>query len=61
MEAIKNYFNSLPGADKCIQGEGGVVYLGTFMGTANKEMTRITIGQLPYIRSVFIPLFEGME
>lgn len=55
MVAIKNFFNSLP-----IDGDGDVVYLGTFMGTAGKEVTRITISQNSYIRSVLIPLFEGL-
>jgi hypothetical protein len=61
MVAIKNYLNNIPGAVEHMRSEtDSVVYLGTFMGTANNEITRITISQIGYIRSVLIPFFEGL-
>lgn len=59
MEAIKSYLNCLPGSAKYIQGES-VVYLGTFTGSSQKEMTRITVSQLLYIKSVLIPFFSDL-
>ena len=61
MVAIKNYLNNIPGAVEYMRSEkDSVVYLGTFMGTANNEITRISISQIGYIRSVLIPFFEGL-
>lgn len=64
MKAIKDFLNNLSGGypsdeDKGIENDN-VVYLGTYMGTANKEITRITISQIGYIRNILIPFFEGM-
>jgi hypothetical protein len=61
MVAIKNYLNNLSGAVEYTRSEkDSVVYLGTFMGTTNNEITRIIISQMGYIRSVLIPFFEGL-
>jgi hypothetical protein len=61
MVAIKNYLNNIPGAVEYMRSEtDSVVYLGTFMGTANNEITRIIISQIGYIRSALIPFFEGL-
>lgn len=61
MVAIKNYLNNIPGAvEHMLAEKDGVVHLGTFTGTANNEITRITISQLGYLRSVLIPFFEGL-
>jgi hypothetical protein len=61
MVAIKDYLNNLPGAVEYTRSEKeGVVYLGTYMGATNNEITRVIISQIGYIRSVLIPFFEGL-
>jgi hypothetical protein len=61
MLAIKDYFENMPGALECkVSKKDNIVYLGTFMGSANNEITRITISQTEYIRSVLISFFEGL-
>ena len=61
MVAIKNYLNNLPGAVEYARGEeDSIVYLGTFIGATNNEVTRIVISQMGFIRFVLIPFFEGL-
>lgn len=61
MLAIKDYLNNLSGAiEHMRKGQDSAVYLGTYIGTANNEITRISISQTEYIRSVLIRFFEGL-
>jgi hypothetical protein len=58
MERIKDFLDNLPGAEENRrEGKESVVHLGTFMSSDNKEITRIVISQMGYIRSVLIPFF----
>lgn len=61
MLAIKDYLDNLSGAiEHMRKGQDSAVYLGTYIGTANNEITRISISQTEYIRSVLIRFFEGL-
>lgn len=61
MVVIKDYLDNLSGAiEHMRKGQDSVVFLGTFIGTANNEITRISISQTEYIRSVLIRFFEGL-
>jgi len=61
MEAIKCFFNNMPDTFESMRSKiDGVVYLGTYTSSINKEISRISISQTAYIRSVLIPFFEGM-
>lgn len=59
MLAIKDYLERIQGAhEHKLSNKDNVVYLGTFLSSANNEITRITISQTGYIRSVLIPFLS---
>lgn len=59
MSAIKDYLENIQGTlEHKLSNKDNVVYLGTYLSSANNEITRVTICQTGYIRSALIPFFS---